>query len=668
MEGEFTMYLPPHFNQRTGQLQRDIAIPRRNVFEEKMMARRLATMPLSLAPLMPAGDKGKLKMTLPEPSTEARRIAELVGDLVVGEAIDATTDHAWLVVMGYLAQALGLIARLEAVPIEQRRGPNCGPQTKIIELLVGILGGIEHLQDLSLAEQPLAKDPTIVKAWAQEIFVHYSGVSRTLEASGEQTLAAIIEVLQAISCPFLDASVIETLKHEGELTIDVDLTGREVSPTSTDYPDATFGWMDDEVAKGYQAAVTSLVCERWTRLMLTLQRYTGRTKSAECLQESVLAVEDLLGVRPRRRVELVQEQCDALARRMAEQQLALSHTQQEERQLWQRIRQAKAEVLALKEEVRGLEAEYRAQNRKEKKHCRLAKARHRLDSAQKREDRAWRDLQKLQRRERQQQVELDKLQDRQLALAERLAYLETDNQNTPNPVAIVLRIDAGFSTGPNLAWLIEMGYTVLTKAHNGATATSLRGTVSAPTEWTTVGRNAEAVDLGDYQHNDCPYPLQAMLVRYYLPDELRHTVLFYYGDTPPPSLPDWFASYNGRQTIEAGIKEGKGVFTLKHHLVRSPYGMQIQEQFALFGANFVRWTAAWVKDCLRKVNGRFATALDQVKTLVKTVSRARARWVRNARGHTLIFDENGPFAGTVLCLSGEVAVQLTLPLFKFAPS
>ena len=110
------------------------------------------------------------------------------------------------------------------------------------------------------------------------------------------------------------------------------------------------------------------------------------------------------------------------------------------------------------------------------------------------------------------------------------------------------------------------------------------------------------------------------------------------------------------------------MFTLKRHLVRSPYGMQIQEQFALFAANFVRWAAAWVKDCLREANGRFITALDQVKTLVKTVSRARARWVRNVHGHTLIFSEKGPFAGTVLCLSGQVAVQLTLPLFKFAPS
>jgi len=659
------MYLPSQFNPRTGEMETDI--PRRDILDE-IMTNTLATMPLTIMPLMRAGDNGNRKMEFSEPSAEACWIAELVGERVVGEEIDATTDHAWLVVMGYLGQALGLITRLEEVPIQQRNGPKCGPQTKIIEFLVGILGGIEYLQDLSLAENPIAKDPTIVDAWVQEIFVHYSGVSRTLEASNEETLAAIIEVLQAISRPFIEAAAMETLKREGRLTVDVDLTGREVSPTSTGYQDATFGYMDDGLAKGYQDAVTSLVCERWTRLMLTLLRYTGRTKSAECLQESVLAVEDLLGVRPRRRVELVKERRDVVARRVMRKQEALDRTQQGERLLWQRISQAKAETQSLQEEIQRLEAEYQAQNRQEKKHCRLAKARRRFDSAQKREQRAWRDLQKLQRREHRQQAELDKQQEQQIILDERIAYLDTDNQNTPNPVDIVLRIDAGFSTGPNMAWLIEMGYIVLTKAHNGATANSLRGTVPAQTEWTTVGRNAEAVYLGDYQHNDCPSPLQTMLVRYYLPDELRHTVLFYYGDTPPPSLPTWFAGYNARQTIEAGIKEGKGVFTLKRHLVRSPYGMQIQEQFALFAANFVRWAAAWVKDCLREANGRFITALDQVKTLVKTVSRARARWVRNLHGHTLIFSEKGPFAGTVLCLSGQVAVQLTLPLFKSAPS
>jgi len=67
----------------------------------------------------------------------------------VGEAIDATTDHAWLVVLGYFAEALGLVAGLAGVPIEQRRGPDCGPQSKLIEFLVDMLGGIEYLQDLN---------------------------------------------------------------------------------------------------------------------------------------------------------------------------------------------------------------------------------------------------------------------------------------------------------------------------------------------------------------------------------------------------------------------------------------------------------------------------------------------------------------------------------------
>jgi hypothetical protein len=253
-------------------------------------------------------------------------------------------------------------------------------------------------------------------------------------------------------------------------------------------------------------------------------------------------------------------------------------------------------------------------------------------------------------------------------LDEWLDYLEADNQANPNPVSIVLRIDAGFSTGLNLTWLIEMGYTVLTKAYHGSTAGSLRQHVSPQANWIRVGANAEALSMGDYLHNDCPYPLQAMLVRYYLPDEIRHTVLFYYDEDPPPALADWFTGYNARQTIEAGIKEEKSVFTLKRHLVRSPIGMQLQEQFALFGANFVRWAAAWVKEMLQQVNSRFAAALGQVKTLVRIASRARARWVRNALGHTLIFDDNGPFAGTVICLSGQVAFQLALRLFNFVPS
>jgi len=602
-----------------------------------------------------------------KPNPEAVLMAEWVGEREVDEALDATTDHAWLVVMGHFAQALGLVAELEKVWLEQRQGANGPPQMKLIEFLVGILGGIEYLQELNRGAQPIATDPTIAEAWGQKIFGHYSQVSRTLEAADEVTLAEVVEVLRTISEPFIQTAVMETLKKRGQLTIDVDLTGREVSPTSRDYPEADFGWMDDGVSKGYQAALTSLVCEQWGRLMLTLQRYSGRTLSAECLQAAVNEVEALVQVRPRRRVELVQGRRRAMGDHLDHLETKLDHQQQQENVLWGRIRTARGKIKAYESELVALEANYQAKGWVERPHSKLAKTRRKLEATQKREMRAWRDLQKVQAKTTRLHQQISQQQKTLLAVDEWLASLEGDNMANPTPVAIVLRIDAGFSTGLNLTWLIEMGYTVLTKVHHSATTHSLRRQLLSQADWTGVGKNAEAVAMGDYYQNDCPYPLQAMLVRYHLPDKIRYTTLFYYDETPPPALPDWFNRYNARQTIEAGIKEAKGVFTLKRHLVRSPIGMPLQEQFALFGANFVRWAAAWVKELLSQANQNFITALEQAKTLVRVVSRARARWVRNALGNTLIFDEDGPFAGTVICLAGLVAVQLPLRLFNFVP-
>lgn len=621
-----------------------------------------------LIPTEPQGEV-EIKWLLKKPSPEAIQIAELVGRQEVGESLDTTTDHAWLVVLGHFAQALGLVVSLEQVPLAQRKGPDeTIPQTKLIEFLVGILGGIESLQELNEGAQPITQDRTIAEAWAQAIFRHYSQVSRTLEVADEATLAAVVAVLRTVSEPFIQAAVLEEIKQKGQLTIDVDLTGREVSPTSTDYPEADFGWMDDEVSKGYQAAVTSLVSERWRRLLLTLQRYGGRTLSADCLQAAVSEVEALLQVRPRRRVEMVQARRQEMVAQIDQLQAQLDGNQQEQSRVWVRIREARTEVKLYQAEVTRLEVDYQAHSGPERPHSQLAKLRRKLASAQKREARAWRDLTQLHNRATRLHQQISQPQEALLALDEWLASLEADNMANPNPVSIVVRIDAGFSTGLNLAWLIEMGYTVLTKAHHGSSTDSLRRRLTAQPEWTQVGKNAEAVAMGNYYQNDCPYPLQAMLVRYHLPGKVRYTTLFYYDEAPPPALPKWFNRYNARQTIEAGIKEEKGVFTLKRHLVRSPIGMQLQEQFALFGANLVRWAAAWVKDLLAQTNQNFKMALGQVKTLVRIVSRAQARWVRNAVGNTLIFDETGPFAGTVICLSGWVAVQLPLRLFNFAPS
>jgi len=597
--------------------------------------------------------------------SESQRIVELAEGLDLESEIDTTTEHAWLVVLGYFARSLGLVAGLEAVSIDQRQGSKHSPQSKLIEFLVGILGGIAYLQDINRESQPIAGDKALAKAWAQAVFAHYSGVSRTLDAADEGTLAEVIEVLREVSKPFIQEAVMETIRKTERIVVDVDLTGRPVSPTSSDYPDADFGWMDDEVCKGYQAAVSSLVCERWDRLLLGLERYPGHTSSAECLQAAVEDIEQVLQLRPRRRVELLDKQCRQLQDEIGKVQAQLDHNQEQQTMQLGQVRASRGEQQSCAEKVCDLEIEYQANGRIEKPHSYLAKARCQLTAAQKREQRAWRNLQKLQTKQAKYFQTMQDLQVQLTTLEERLSCLEADNLANPNPLPVVLRVDAGFSTALNLKWLIEMGYTVLTKAHHAKITNSLRTRLSPGMAWSRVGKNAEAAALGDYFQNDCPYPLQTMLVRYHLPEKMLYSTLFYYGDIAPPGLAQWFHQYNERQTIEAGIKQCKGVFTLKRHLVRSPFGMQLQEQFALFAANFVRWAAAWIKDLLRNANRSFTSALDQIKTLTRIVSRSRARWVCNHHGHSLIFDNDGPFSGTMLCFSGQIAVQLALPLFNF---
>ena len=68
-----------------------------------------------------------------ELTPELKEVVELIGEQEIGDEIDATTDHAWLLVLGHFAQALDLVAQLEEVSLSQRQGKNGKPQSKIIE-------------------------------------------------------------------------------------------------------------------------------------------------------------------------------------------------------------------------------------------------------------------------------------------------------------------------------------------------------------------------------------------------------------------------------------------------------------------------------------------------------------------------------------------------------
>jgi hypothetical protein len=76
------------------------------------------------------------------------------------------TTHGLLVAFGEFLQQHGLLQQLMQVPISQKTR-TFAPQTKMIELLAGILSGIEYLSDLNDGPQPLVQDTVVAHAWGQ---------------------------------------------------------------------------------------------------------------------------------------------------------------------------------------------------------------------------------------------------------------------------------------------------------------------------------------------------------------------------------------------------------------------------------------------------------------------------------------------------------------------
>ncbi len=160
------------------------------------------------------------------------------------------TQHAFLVAWGWFAEHLGLIQQLQAVSLKQKHYHH-RPQTKVLEFLVAILAGLQHLQEISLAAHPLDKDQAVAQAWGQPAWADYSGVSRTLRGLSWEEVTRIVQVLEQVSQPYLNTEL-QVLRAQGKrVRLDGDLTGIPVSNTSQTYPHAAFGHMDDEIRLGY---------------------------------------------------------------------------------------------------------------------------------------------------------------------------------------------------------------------------------------------------------------------------------------------------------------------------------------------------------------------------------------------------------------------------------
>jgi hypothetical protein len=562
------------------------------------------------------------------------------------------TQHAFLVVWGRFAQEMGLIERIKAVKLKQKKY-RYNPQTKVLEFLVATLAGLKHLQDISLAAHPLDKDQVVAEAWEQSGWADYTGVSRTLSALSWEEAYHLADALQAVSWPFLEAEIQQVIWQGKRLCLDGDLTGLPVSSTSQTYPNAAFGHMDAEIRLGYQAAVVSMESPTYGRLWLSIAHHPGDTVSCTQAEALALAAEARTGLRPRRRTELLRQRLQALGAQLStlEKRLQAQHQTVEEAQA--RLAAACQQETERQDQLKELERHYQAHQRKERPTSHLAQARQRCQTIQRRRSRREQALQAAQRRLAKTQARLVEQQAESARLQERLERFDQDNATNPSPVEAEFRLDAGFGTYENVALLIEMGYEVYTKPYNHQLVRHLKRRVSQQAHWTRVGANAEMLAWCDWQLKHCSYSVDVALERFHTGKTLKHSALLHFGADPvTQDLPAWFDHYNGRQIIEAGIKEGKQVFYLHHIKVRSEPAIYLQECLVIFAANFIRWASHWLAEHALPATNSLDVSAMGIKKQVHVAAHVSAQVIRDSEGWLLKFSEHSAFAGKVLKLPG----------------
>ncbi len=570
------------------------------------------------------------------------------------------TQHAMLVIWGIFARRIGLVEAIEAVKLKQKKR-NHTPQTKVLEFLVAMLAGLPHLQDISRAAHPLDQDQIVAEAWGRDAWADYSGISRTLSRLTTAEVAGLATALDSISQPYIDREVALALESAGELVYDADLTGRPVSSTSSSYPDTAFGHMGDAIELGYQAALVSLHSPAYGRLWLANELHPGNTVSMTRTQALVVAAEKRTGRRPQRRTDLLGER---LAQAQAELEAmgdTVEDSLQRGREAQDKWHDARLSLQEWEQEVRTLTAQYQRENRQQTAHCQLTRAQRKVATYTQRIPRCEKALAVAQRRLARHEAEYEAIQTEVDQLHSRYQQFQVDNAANPHPIRATFRLDGGFTSHENLYWLIEMGYNVYTRGRFPYVRNTLSASVTDVTDWCRVGGNANmAAWRNTTVDGYFTYPLDVALLHYHTGDTVQRATLLHYGQTDVVAdLAGWFHTYNGRQTIEAGIKEGKNIFQMHHLKVRSPEGLLLQEHMACFAANFVRLAAAWLTDEMQPT----PFSIPAVKQMVRVAAHTSA-WV-NRQGDVwfLTFTEQSCYAGCSLRF-GDGVIQLPLPLFK----
>jgi hypothetical protein len=500
------------------------------------------------------------------------------------------TEHGLLVPLGRFAQQVGVVEAFDDVDYGMKTVDH-SPADKVVELLAHLCSGGMHVNGLTKNAHPLVKDQAAARAWGQVEFASASGVSGLLHSVNIETVEAVKGNIGRVMEPRLHRLLQKM--SPSFVVVDLDLTGLVVSDQAKDYEDASYGFMGGigRIGRGYQLARAQL----WTpddTYALGGFLHPGATISQHCLVRLVGLVEAKVG-RPRRRVECVQG----------------------------RLEQTRQQLALLDRQLVGLGNGPQWQTRRERLTLR-------------------------------QQAKTRELAE----LEARVAQMLTDNESNPHPVRLILRMDGGFGVSEGLAWLWEQGYSFVAKAHNQRLAERL--CQEAGLRWEKVTHNAFVAESTATVFGDCPYSLRLFVCRQWMQsDRPDHwSALAASPDLDPDA---WDVRrvgtfYNGRQMIEAAIKESKGVLSAGRLPTGNRAGIVLYEEMVMLAQNLIRWLRSQVLTNTPLRN-------KGIKELVQVGANARAQVLRGQGALTIIYPANGPWPGVTLTVGQHYGFQLAFP-------
>ena len=424
--------------------------------------------------------------------------------------------------------------------------------------------------------------------------------------------------------------------------------------------------MGDEINLGYQAALVSFHSPTYGRFWLSSELHPGDVVSCTQAEALVLAAEAKTGLRPLRRIDLLGKRIQQVAYQSECVEDQVIRVQQQLEATNTKLEVVFQQEMEYQQRIKALED--RPPQRGRRPVRRLAKARAKVSKLQRNQKRMQEKLSRLEKRLALRYEQLNQWRLLEHTLQERLKRFEDQNQMNSFPITATIRIDAGFGARENLALLIEMGYQVYTKPHSDWLTPRLKRQIPPKKVWSRVGDNAEMIAWKNYQPRDFPYPLDVALERFYTGKTQRYGTLIHFGNhAVTDNLSAWFHQYNARQIIEAGIKEGKHIFQMHHLKVRSTTAIYLQEQFALFAANFIRWAARWLaQECATIRDAWTVVQQPCVKQLVQVAAHTSALVKFDEQGVLLRFTDHSVYAGRSLKLPKNWAIQLALPFAKTA--